>query len=135
MRRLSLGLNFTIEGIAPTMTIKKYSGQDLHVGQWVNLETAVRVGFAGNPAKILELKPQSIVVEPVRRTLSGGVDVEQKRIYRLKSISFVCDTFDEAEAVRNASREFVDREMKAERAAQEQANIRRLEAIAAALKE
>lgn len=117
------------------MTIKKYSGQDLHVGQWVNLESITRIGFAGTPAKVIDLKPKSILVEAARRLRTGDIDVEQQKTCRLTSVLFVSDTFEEAELMLHASRGFIDSELKIEREAREMAKIRMAEAIATALKE
>lgn len=109
-------------------------GMDLREGQWANLETMMRLGFASAPHKILALKPQSVVVQHHRRRRDGVIEVEGESQRRRTSITFVSDSFEEAEFVCKASGVFVDNELLWERQESRAAQARRQATIAAVLR-
>jgi uncharacterized protein YlxP (DUF503 family) len=118
------------------MATQRYDGQPLAVGQWVNLDTMLRIGFAGRPARVLEVKPKSVIVEEAHRIKrTGEVDAAPLSSRRLTSITFVSDTMEEAEAVLDASWAFTDAELEIERGLKKLAGLRRVAAIEAALKQ
>ena len=79
------------------MTIKRYTdGMPLKVGQWINSEGIIRMGFAGAPAQIVEVKPKSVVVLFDR-------DNGKTRVKMNRMIQFVCDTKEESQALLAAS--------------------------------
>lgn len=116
------------------MATTKFAGQALAVGQWVNLDTMLLVGFAGRPARVVEVKPKSVVVEEAHRSRrTGDVEIDPPKIRRLTNITFVSDTMEEAEAMLAASWAFIEAEIAIERDQKKAADARRAAAIGAAL--
>ena len=104
------------------MSIKKYEGQELKVGQYLNFETILTYDFASSPYKIVEVKGKSVVVCQHRKTKDGdefGLD----QLKHNTSIRFVCDTFEESEKMHQESRKHRDDEHSRER----QLNMQRIE--------
>ncbi len=83
-------------------------GLEIRVGQFVNMATILRIGFASRPARVAEVKRASVVVEDARRSRDGdgAIEFDAPRTKRMTSVTFVCDTFDEAESVSLASARF-----------------------------
>lgn len=114
------------------MSVKRYTGQEIKPGQFVNLQTMMRIGFASHPAKVVSVKKVSIVVQEAS-TYKGFVEFSSERIRRTKNVEFVCDTYEEAEAARKASWEFTDAEFAIEREQKKAMNMRKDAAINALL--
>lgn len=104
------------------MSIKKYDGQKLTVGQYLNFDTILTYDFASQPYKIVEVKGKSVIVCAHRLTKYGdefGVD----QLKHNKTIRFVCDTFDESERLHQESKKHRNDEHSRER----QLNMQRVE--------
>lgn len=115
------------------MSARPYIGQPIAIGQWVNLDTLLVVGFAGNPAQVVEVKAKSVVVQEAHRLKFGVVEMDNPRVRRLNSVRFVCDTLAQAEAIRAASWSFIERELEIERELKAKAQQRRKQAVAQVL--
>lgn len=110
------------------MAIRRYAGETIRPGEWVNTDGLLRVGFAASAAKVVSVKPQSLVIQPVRRRRDGVLDVDREMIVRTKRVQFVSDSLDEAEKVFEASRKFAEEELRRER--EFDAETKRLRGIA-----
>lgn len=91
------------------MAIKKYEGQELKVGQYVNFDSLLIYDFAGSPYVINEIKNKTVIVSQHRKTKDGyefGVD----QLKHNKTINFVCDTFEESERLHQESKKHRDDE-------------------------
>lgn len=112
------------------MSIVEYKGQTLTVGQWITGDSYLRSGFASGVALIAKVTAKSIVAAE-HRSYRGGIDVGPPRMMCNTSVTFVCDTMEEAQAVIDAHRKHVESEMRIERRLSEEASERRRAAIAA----
>lgn len=111
------------------MASQKYNGQEIAIGQWVNLDTLMKVGFAGKPARVVEVRPKSIVAEASHKLKDGTVEHDKPRLARKSNITFVSDSFDDADAIREAGRKFSDGEFEIERANKRATEQRKKDAI------
>lgn len=99
------------------MAITKYTSDiELKPGMYVNLDSLYREGFAGQPALIKKVTAASIVVTEMRTqrhfktgeiTTEDGVDSTRRK----SSISWVCDTLEEAQLMLLASSDHVYKTM------------------------
>lgn len=104
------------------MTIRKYEGQKIEVGQYVNFEALLLYDFAGSPHKVVSVKEKSVVVSRHQKTRDGD-EFGYDQLKHNKTIRFVCDTFEESEKLHQESRKHRDDEHSRER----QLNMQRIE--------
>jgi hypothetical protein len=90
------------------MAIRKYKeGDEVKVGQFVNFEGMNIHTFASVACEVVAVKPKSVDVLPFHEEA-----VERQKLKRL--IIFVCDTKEESERMRDASRAFLKLAMQKE---------------------
>lgn len=90
------------------MAIKTYTtGDRLAAGQWVCCESVMPGSFAGRPGQILQIKDSSIVMTVYYSNVLVNLSDIEKRVKRLTSIRWVCDTQVEAMQMFESSERFV----------------------------
>ncbi len=109
------------------MAIIKYTrDMSLTEGMYVNLDSIMREGFAGRPVLIKKVTAASIVCNPVRidkhfKTGAVTTEVESDTTRRKNSITWVCDTLEEAQHMFEASQKHVQETFDALKTMQERA--------------
>lgn len=89
------------------MSIKKYEGQPLEVGQWVNFEPTYKEGFAGVPAEITDVKLKSVLTREARK-IGDTLHFQAEELTFMSKIKFVSESFEEANQIHLKSSEYID---------------------------
>lgn len=112
------------------MSIKKYTpGMAIQVGQWVTLDSYLRGGIAGRPAQVLAKTEKTVRVSELEPRFCVD-EMGHPRSRRLTSVTFVCDTKDEAIRVRAAAMDDMDLQWKIERERNKEDAARRAAVVA-----
>ena len=95
------------------MITKYNSSVELKPGMFVTLDTTMREGFAGNPARITKVTNASVAVDVYQAMKNQETQTieytsnDQDVTRRKASITWVCDTLEEAAHMHRASHDHV----------------------------
>ena len=95
------------------MITKYNSSIELKPGMFVTLDSIMREAFAGNPARLTKVTGASVVASTYRTAknettgVREQIDTENNVTRRKSSITWVCDTLEEAAHMSRASQEHV----------------------------